>query len=63
MKQPHEHDTFKPRWVNKLSEEEKNGALDSMLSMVGKCDGHVKGCGVTNNSKQRGCGAKEDAAS
>ena len=63
MKQPHKRDAFKPRWVNELSEEEKKRALDLILLMEEKQDGRVKGQGVANGSKQRGCVAKEDAAS
>ena len=33
MEQPHEHDTFEPKWVNELTKEEKKRALDLMLSI------------------------------
>ena len=63
VKQLHERDTFKPKDVKNMTQEEKEKTLNLILLIEEKRDGRVKGRGVADGRKQRGEFTKEEAAS
>lgn len=63
LKQLHQRDCFKPKYVEELSELQKKNALDTIVLIEEKRDGRVKGRAVADGRKQRGIVPKEEAAS
>ena len=63
MKQLHERTVFLPIHVSKLSQRERQRAMKSILFLVEKRDGTIKGRTVADGSTQRSFMGKEEAAS
>ena len=63
IKQLHDRVAFKPIDVKELSEQEKKRAMESLIFLVEKKDGRIKGRACANGSTQREYINKEDAAS
>ena len=63
IKQLHDRVVFRPVNVSDLSPQEKKRALESLIFLVEKRDGRVKGRACANGSTQREYINKEDAAS
>lgn len=63
VKQLHDRVVFRPVNVNDLTPLEKKRALESLIFLVEKRDGRVKGRACANGSTQRDYINKEDAAS
>jgi hypothetical protein len=63
MKQLHDRVVFKPIKVSELTEQEKRRAMESLIFLVQKRDGSVKGRTCANGSTQREYMDREEAAS
>ena len=63
MKQLHERVVFKPIHVAELTEQEKRRAMESLIFLVEKRDGTVKGRTCANGSTRREYMDRDEAAS
>jgi hypothetical protein len=63
VKQLHDRLVFRPVDISKLTQQEKKGAMESIMFLVKKRDGRVKARWCANGSTQRSYINKEDAAS
>jgi hypothetical protein len=63
IEQLHNRAVFQPIYVNKLTQQEKKRAMESLIFLVEKRDGRVKARACANGSTQRDYINKDDAAS
>ena len=63
MKQLHDRMVFKPIDVSKLTQQEKQRSLESLIFLVEKRDGRIKACTCANGSKQRDWMEREETTS